>query len=259
MAWLRVRRPERNDIGDVIRRVRWVGANCVGAQQSRTPPPELLGTGTGDADQRFGLNHSPVLPKSVVLQIEEANGWVDWTEVENFARSTLDDRHFTVDHENGAVVFGRARVPQLGERIRVQSYRYSDGAKGNQPANTVTSFPGHPAATVTNPFPAVGGSDPVPLRDALAAIPGDVHRRDRAVAPEDHRALAVEVAGVARAEVLPTFHPDTPTIEAAGVTTVVVLPTEDVRNPDAPLPTSGFCGGSPPTSSPAGWSRPSST
>lgn len=240
VGWLRVRRPPRNDIGDAIHRVRWVGANCVSAEQSRTPPPELVGSGTGDADQRYSLNHSPVLPATVVLQVEEPTGWVGWDEVENFTLSTLDDRHFTVDHENGAVVFGRARVPQLGERIRVQSYRYSEGAKGNLPAGSITSFTGHPGVTVTNPFPAVGGSDPVPLQDALAAIPGEVHRRDRAVTPEDYQALTLEVSGVARAEVLPTFHPDTPTVAAAGVTTVVVLPEEDTRNPDAPLPDIGL-------------------
>jgi predicted phage baseplate assembly protein len=240
VAWLRVRRPLRNDIGDAIHRVRWLGANCVGAEQSQTPPPELVGSGTGDADQRYSLNHSPVLPSTVVLQVEEPTGWVDWSEVENFTTSTLDDRHFAVDHENGAVVFGRARVPQLGERIRVQSYRYSEGAKGNLPAGSITSFTGHPGVIVTNPFPAVGGSDPVPLQDALAAIPGEVHRRDRAVTPEDFRALTLEVSGVARAEVLATFHPDTPSVEAAGVTSVVVLPDDDTRNPDAPLPDIGL-------------------
>lgn len=240
VGWLRVRRPGTNDIGDAIHRVRWVGANCVQARQSRTPPPELLGIGTGDADQRFPLNHAPVLVNSVQLQVEEPEGWVDWQEVENFARSTLTDRHYTVDHVGGAVAFGRSRVPQLGERIRVQSYQYSDGAKGNLPPASVTSLPAQPAVTVTNPFPAVGGADSAPLPDALAAIPGEVHRRDRAVVAEDFQALAEEVTGVARVDVLSTFHPDTPTIEAAGVTTLVILPDEDVRNPDAPLPDIGL-------------------
>jgi predicted phage baseplate assembly protein len=240
LAWLRVTRPASNDIGDAIHRVRWVGANCVSAEQSRTPPPELLGSGTGDADQRLPLNHSPVLPKTVMLQVEEPDGWADWLEVENFAVSTLDDRHFTVDHESGAVVFGRARVPQLGERIRVPSYRYSEGQKGNLPPGSITAFTQHPAVTVGNPFLAAGGADSMPLSDALAAIPGEVHRRDRAVTADDYRALALEVTGVARAEVLPTFHPDTPTIEAAGVTSVLILPDEDVRDPDAPLPDIGL-------------------
>jgi predicted phage baseplate assembly protein len=240
VAWLRVTRPASNDIGDAIHRVRWVGANCVSAEQSRTPPPELLGSGTGDADQRFPLNHSPVLPKTVKLQVEEPDGWANWLEVENFAVSTLDDRHFTVDHESGAVVFGRARVPQLGERIRVPSYRYSEGKKGNLPPGSITAFAQHPAVTVSNPFPTAGGADSIPLSDALAAIPGEVHRRDRAVTADDYRALALEVTGVARAEVLPTFHPDAPTIEAAGVTSVLILPDEDVRDPDAPVPDIGL-------------------
>ncbi|GAA1996293.1 putative baseplate assembly protein [Microbacterium pumilum] len=240
IAWLRVTRPAGNDIGDAIQRVRWVGANCVAAEQTQTPAPELLGTGTGDADQRFPLTHSPVLEKTVHLQVEEPEGWTDWVEVENFARSKLEDRHFTVDHENGAVVFGRARFPQLGERVRVPSYRYSKGKDGNLPARAITSLPKHPAVTVTNPFPSEGGSDSVPLRDALAAIPAEVHRRDRAVSTEDYRDLAEEIAGVARAEVLATFHPDTPAVEAAGVTTVVILPRVDVRNPDAPMPDIGL-------------------
>lgn len=240
VAWLRVSRPDRPDIGDSIHRVLWVGANCVGAVQSRTPPPELLGSGTGDADQRFALNHSPVLPETVVLQVEEPAGWTDWHPVDNFAHSTVTDRHFVVDHDHGAVAFGRARVPQIGERIRVLSYRYGGGAAGNLPPGAVTTLPSAPAVTVTNPLMAVGGADRVDLAQALDAIPGEVHRRDRAVVAEDYRALALEVTGVARAEVLPLFHPDTPAVEAAGVTSVVVLPTSDQRNPDAPMPDLGL-------------------
>jgi predicted phage baseplate assembly protein len=240
VAWLRVSRPDRPDIGDSIHRVLWVGANSVGAVQSRTPPPELVGTGTGDADQRYPLNHRPVLPGTVELQVEEAAGWTVWQAVDNFARSQVTDRHFVVDHDHGAVAFGRARVPQIGERIRVLSYRYGGGTAGNVPPGTVSSFPAAPAVTVSNPLPAAGGADRVDLAQALDAIPGEVHRRDRAVVAEDYRALTLEVTGVARAEVLPLFHPDTPAVEAAGVTSVVVLPTSDQRNPDAPLPDLGL-------------------
>jgi hypothetical protein len=44
------------------------------------------------------------------------------------------------------------------------------------------------------------------------------------------------VAGVHRAEVLPNFHPDTPTEPAAGVVSVLVFPAEDLRDPGAPMP-----------------------
>lgn len=231
---------DRPDIGDAIHEVLWVGANCVGAVQSQTPPPELLGTGTGDTDQRFPLTHSPVLPQTVRLQVEEAAGWTDWVEIDNVGRSTAEDRHYVVDHVHGAVAFGAGRVPQIGERIRVLSYRYGGGAAGNLPPGSVTSIPAAPAVTVTNPLPAVGGADVVTLGEALDAIPGEVHRRDRAVVADDYHALALEVAGVARADVLPLFHPDTPTVEAAGITSVVVLPDSDQRNPDAPMPDLGL-------------------
>ncbi len=241
VAWLRVSRPDRPDIGDAIHRVRWVGANCVSAVQSRTPPAvELLGSGTGDADQRLPLAHAPVLPGTVALEVEEPAGWTPWHEVDGFTRSGLDDRHYVVDLDHGAVVFGRGRVPQIGERIRVLRYRYGGGRAGNVPAGAVSGLPASPAVTVTNPLPAVGGADRVDLASALEAIPAEVHRRDRAVVPEDYRDLALEVSGVARADVLPLFHPDTPGVDAAGVTSVLVLPELDTRNPAAPLPDLGL-------------------
>lgn len=241
VAWLRVSRPATQDIGDAIGRVLWVGTNCVAATQSRTPAPELLGSGTGDGDQRYLLTHSPVLERTVQVQVEESGRWVDWEEVESFSASAAADRHFVVDHDHGAVVFGTARVPQLGERIRVPSYRYGGGARGNVPAGAVTQLPQHGAVSrATNPLPARGGTDRVDLAAALDAIPGEVQRQDRAVVPEDYRALAEEVSGVARAEVLPLFHPDTPQERAAGVTSVVVLPDEDVRSPEAPMPDIGL-------------------
>ncbi|MGW6129719.1 putative baseplate assembly protein [Cellulomonas sp. NPDC055163] len=241
VAWLRVGRPATPDIGDTIGRVLWVGTNCVAATQSRTPSPELLGSGTGDSDQRYPLTHSPVLADSVKVQVEESGRWVDWEEVESFSASTAADRHFVVDHDHGAVVFGTARVPQLGERIRVPSYRYGGGARGNVPAKAVTAFPQNGGISkASNPLPAAGGTDRVNLAAALDAIPGAVQRNDRAVVADDYRALAEEVSGVARAEVLSLFHPDTPSVEAAGVTSVVVLPDRDVRNPDAPQPDVGL-------------------
>jgi predicted phage baseplate assembly protein len=63
-----------------------------------------------------------------------------------------------------------------------------------------------------------------------------VHRRDRAVTPEDFRDLALSVPGVARAETIPLLHPDTPKEPAPGVISLVVIPAEDIRDPGAPLP-----------------------
>jgi predicted phage baseplate assembly protein len=156
------------------------------------------------------------------------------------AGGTATVRPFTVDPDSGVVSFGRARVPQIGQRIRVLGYRYGGGVAGNVGAGALTSLTGVGGVDVANPLPAVGGSDAVELTDALDAIPGIVHRHDRAVIAADFEALATEVAGVMRADTLPRMHPDNPRDEAAGVVSVVVFGPGDAATANAPLPDLGL-------------------
>lgn len=239
IGWLRVRRPVTEP--DAIHRVRWVGVNAVGAVQARTAAPELLGTGTADAGQTYRLTQRPVVAGSLRLEVEEPDGWQPWAEVADFAASGPLDRHYTVDLGAGLVHFGtRCRLPQIGERIRALSYRYGGGAAGNVAAGAIGSLSGVAGVKATNLLPAAGGADPASLADALDVLPAEVHRRDRAVAADDFRALALDVPGVRRAETLPLLHPDTPTRPAAGVVSVLVFPQEDQRDPGAPLPDLGL-------------------
>jgi predicted phage baseplate assembly protein len=240
IAWIQVSRPKTEHINDAIHRIRWVGLNATRAEQALTAKPELLGTGTGDADQRYALAQHPVLPGTVSLQVEEPGGWRDWQEVETFVASTPDDRHYTVDYSAGSVEFGGMRLPQLGERIRVLSYRYGGGLAGNVGAGAVNAISGVGGVKIANPLPAAGGADAATMNEALDAIPADVHRRDRAVIADDFRDLALQVTGVKRADTLPLFHPDTPSADAAGVVSVVVFPAEDLASPDAPMPDLGL-------------------
>ncbi|MFF0014107.1 putative baseplate assembly protein [Streptomyces sp. NPDC005374] len=239
IGWLRATRTPGTSEG--IHRVRWVGVNVVEAVQARTTTgAELLGTGTGEAGQVYRLAQANVLAGTVRLEVEEDGGWRGWDEVEDFTRGAADDRHFSVELAGGLVRFGpggqQGRVPQIGQRIRVRSYRYGGGAAGNVVAKAVNTVTGIAGVTVANPLPAYGGRDAESLDAALDRIPGEVHRRDRAVVADDFRELALRLPGVARAETLPLFHPDTPEHSAAGVVSVVVFPTEDVRAPGAPLP-----------------------
>ena len=235
LAWVRVTRPPGEN--EAIHAIRWVGLNAVEVEQAITARPELLGTGTAEPGQIFALAHSPVLAGTVQLDVEEEGGWSRWTEVDTLALSQPNDAHFSVDPEAGLVAFGtRSRVPQLGQRVRVVSYRYGGGVAGNVPPKAIASLTGVASVTVANLMAAAGGSDAAPLAAALAEVPARVNRRDRAVASEDFTALAGEVPGVWRAETLPLFHPDTPTVRRAGAVSVVVFPPEDLRNPAAPLP-----------------------
>ena len=239
IAWIQVSRPQTDHLNDGISPVSWVGLNAVGAEHARTAKPELLGSGTGDADQTYPLTQHPVLAGSTRLQVEESGAWRDWTEVDSYVVSDPDDRHYTVDHEAGVIHFGGLTVPQLGERIRVRSYRYGGGLAGNLPAGALSAI-SVGGVKVANPLPAAGGADAASLTEALDEIPAEVHRRDRAVVADDFRDLALQVTGVGRADTLPLLHPDTPAVQAAGVVSVVVFPSVDLTTPEAPLPGLGL-------------------
>ncbi len=236
VAWLQVRRPRTEHLTDPVRKIRWVGLNAVLAEHARTASPEQLGSGTGDTDQRYALTKHPVLPGSTRLQVAEPDGWRDWVEVDTYLVSGPEDRHYTVDHDSGAVVFDGRRLPQLGEQIRVTSYRYGGGAAGNVAAASITRFQGVGGVEVTNPLPAVGGADAAGLDEAMDEIPAEVHRRDRCVTAEDFCEMARRVSGVGRAETLTLLHPDTPSVQAAGVVSVVVLPVRDLSSPRGTAP-----------------------
>ncbi|MDP3083270.1 MAG: baseplate J/gp47 family protein, partial [Rubrivivax sp.] len=89
-----------------------------------------------------------------------------------------------------------------------------------------------------NPLAARGGADAESVEAALARIPGEFRRHDRAVTASDFQELALQTPGVpiGRAECLPRFHPRTRSTEAAGVVSVMVWPSSDALRPNAPLP-----------------------
>ena len=235
IAWLRVFRPG----GGSLPAVELVTANATAVEQAVTSTAEFLGVGTGEPGQTRSLVHVDVLGEVQVDVEEQGSGrWVPWSQVSDLRGSGVDDRHVVVDREAGTVSCGdgrRGRVWQIGERIRVRSYRSGGGVAGNVGPEAISGAPDHPLVKVANPLPARGGSDAEALPDALARIPSEMRSHDRAVTTSDFRELA-ERAGVARAEVLPLFHPLTPREQAAGVVSVVVWPAHDRLHPSAPRP-----------------------
>lgn len=237
LFWIRgTRRREARPLGSALH----VALHAAEVVQTRTAGAELLGVGTGEADQTYTLVHKPVVAGSVALQVEEDGRWVDWDAVDGFESSAEDARHYVVDLEAGSVRFGnvKGRPPQIGERIRVTSYRYGGGAEGNVGAKAISKVTGVSDVKAENRLPARGGAAAESVREALTRVPAEIRRRDRAVTPGDFEelALATPGAGVGRAECLPLFHPPTKKRDAAGVVSVVVWPREDPKHPNAPLP-----------------------
>lgn len=241
LCWLRGFRHNGSGFGKVI----FVGANVAEVVQSKKARTEFLGTGNAQPDQRYKLINKSVLANTLVLEVEEGQRWNTWKEVEGFYASQPDDRHFVIDLEAGEVRFGnglQGLPPQIGQRIRAREYRFGGGAEGNVAANGISKLVEFPDLKVANPLPAHGGAAAESIRDGITRIPGELRRRDRAVTATDFQELALATPGadVGRAECLPRFHPQfrspSPPPEKAGVVSVVVWPSKDPKNPNAPTP-----------------------
>ena len=251
-CWLRVWPGDGSRLGPV----RWVGLNVLPCEQVVHAAPELLGSGDGQPEAVFQLAHRPVLHDvldPLPLQVESQGVWQDWTQVDNLDASGVDDRHFVLDREAGTVRFGQ-NAPQIGERVRVASYRWGGGEAGNVPAEAIGRWgdlrnspvpplplrrPAGLSIKLANPFAAVDGEDAESIEEGLRRIPTELRRNRRAVTSDDFASLALETPTVSlvRAECLPLFHAPTQ-VRQPGCVSVVVWPARDPDHPQAPRPDS---------------------
>ncbi|MFJ9820816.1 putative baseplate assembly protein [Streptomyces sp. NPDC101151] len=134
----------------------------------------------------------------------------EWEPRRDLLDSDLRDRHFVGEPEDDgrlALRFGDGRHgarPTPGARLTVR-YRLGGGRAGNVGAEAINHLVVEtggeaPAATVRNPLPARGGTEPEPLEQVRQLAPLDLRRtRLRAVTAEDYAALASALPGVQRA------------------------------------------------------------
>jgi predicted phage baseplate assembly protein len=88
--------------------VRSIGA-AVNASECVRIENELLGVSDGKPGQAFELQGKPVLERKEgeCIAVKPINGELEvWTEVSDFADSTPDDRHYTIDSQTGVIQFG---------------------------------------------------------------------------------------------------------------------------------------------------------
>ncbi|WP_405059630.1 putative baseplate assembly protein [Kribbella sp. NBC_01505] len=169
---------------------------------------EGLGEAAGVPGQVLVVSSAPVLAGlgSPVVEVSSDDGWVEWTEVDDFAASGPDDRHFRLDAVPGEVSFGPAirladgslrqhgAVPDKGEAVRIRGYATGGGLRGNVPraaiATLKSSIPF--VSAVENRVAAQGGTDGESLAEARDRAPILLRTRGRAVTAEDYEALARE-------------------------------------------------------------------
>ena len=193
-----------------------IGA-LLAAEHSAVEVAEALGTSTGEPDETFTLRFAPVLtldPGEAFETQTPAGDWEPWEQVESFADSRPDDRHFTLDPAHGVVRIGpelhaadggvsrRGASPPKGAAVRMSRYRHGGGRVGNVAPDSLTTLrsaiPG--VASVTNPGPARGGVDAQSVHSARARSALEIRTRHRAVTAQDYEFLATDASPrVARA------------------------------------------------------------
>jgi len=220
-----------------------IRTNTVLARQAQTVLDEVLGGSTGGPNQIFRLANAPVLAGTLELQVDEGDGFQDWTPVTDFFGAAPDARVYVLDRATGEIRFGDgqngripvANVDNPGANVVARTYRYGGGKQGNvaagKLATLLTSISGIDESKVGNLFAAYGGRDEESLREAKLRAPRALKSKCRAVTSEDFQALAMEAGDVARAFAIPLFHPGFPGMKVPGVVTVIVVPDADVPNP----------------------------
>ena len=244
LYWIRCRVVEPGF--EVPPRIDSVLLNTVSASNAVTIRGEVLGSSDGTPNQAFTLRNIPVVAGSLILQVDEGEGWKTWTEVDDLSGSTRDDAHYVLNRVTGEVRFGdgvHGRIPlplRGGNNVMALEYRYGGGKRGNVGREKITvlhtPIPG--VEGVTNKRPANGGRDEETLESAKRRGPMELKSRHRAVTVEDFEFLAKETPGVRirRAKALPLYHPDFPGLDVPGVVSVIIVPeSKDAR----PLPSRG--------------------
>ncbi len=217
-GWIRARvtEPEEGQpFYSAAPNIRGVTATTIGgtsdAVHADVVVDEIVGTSEGVAGQRFLLRRRPVVPGDRPMSIhvsDDAEGWIEWTQVPDFAGSGPDDRHFTLDAAAGEVQFGPAvrepdgtarfygAIPAKKTRIKVDAYLTGGGRGGNLAPRTLSvmkaSIPY--ASRVENRRAMTGGVDGETIDEAKVRGPITLRTRSRAVTTEDFELIAREAA-----------------------------------------------------------------
>src|SRR5262249_10190907 len=94
----------------------------VGARHAETVRDEILGQSEGTPGETYTLQNAPILvrdPRQDYLIVESPSGEAEvWHEVEDFADSGPDDRHFTLESSDGTLMLGPTLLQPDGSVYR---------------------------------------------------------------------------------------------------------------------------------------------
>jgi predicted phage baseplate assembly protein len=215
-----------------------------------------LPSGTGAPKQIAALPQYPVDEPTFELYTVESGVWTEWTVKPDFVASRADDAHVVLDAERGTLMFGdgeRGRVPPPDVLV-LASYRTTRAEQGGLAAEAIDTLSDsrHNQAVVEkladvrkrivrvgNPGATYGGAAAETLTHAAGRAVIERDAPTRAVTADDCEWLARRTPGVklARVHAAPNLHAGFPCVVAAGVISVVLVPSLPERRP---VPTAGL-------------------
>lgn len=137
--------------------------------------------------------------QDIKVTVEEKEGeFTVWQEVENFAFSNNEDRHFTVDRINGIVKFSddiNGKIPPSMDKDNIIiDYSVGGGSIGNLPKNSINRSVESLGFInlIFNPYVTSGGCDEEDKNSAINRLACAIRHNGRAVTCKDYEALAME-------------------------------------------------------------------
>jgi predicted phage baseplate assembly protein len=236
--------------------------NIVAALAARSIFNEALEPVPNSRNRQMSLSQKPVLPRSLIIEVEDGGFAPEepevnlpataddddaglrskvrrWRQVSDLSSFGPDDEVYTLDPLAGIVTFGDgvhgAEVPQGFRNVRARTYQTGGGKAGAVGAdainNVLSSVPF--IKKVTNPWPATGGLDTEKREQTLKRGPQEIRARGRAVTTADYALLAREAEGalIERAHAVSGLHPAFPGRPIPGVVGVFVVPPDRGEGP----------------------------
>ncbi|MBK8814432.1 MAG: putative baseplate assembly protein [Methylococcaceae bacterium] len=246
ITWIRIRvaKSDTTNSSTANLRLTWAGINAARVYQAVPVVNELLGFGSGEPDQSFGLSNTPALPHTISIAVQDVDsGEITlWRLTDDLLSAGRNDQVFDLDAESGEIRFGDGlRGARPSGRI-FASYEYGGGRQGNVGIGGINSsrdFRLQGGYKITNPIPTSGGDFGETIEEGERHIPLAIRHHDRLVTKDDFIDIARRTPGVdiGRVEALPLFRPTQPPVEnAPGIVTLMAVPLFDDINPYWPTP-----------------------
>lgn len=162
-------------------------------------PGGVLAQGNGFPSQRYRLSTQGILPLSVKIYVEEEGVpglYAPYSYVADFATSTPESRHFTLDFATGEVVFGDGFAGYPPEsQIMLLGLTVSQGPGGNLGKGTSLQSRDQAQQLVTVQD-GKGGQEAQSLQECFAQVQASLDQPTRLVSLQDIKTIVQETPGL---------------------------------------------------------------